>query len=44
MSSIVQENVCQLIEMCKKNKPLSESDIEVVRLLMSATEGQKVKR
>ncbi len=36
MSSVVQENVSQLIEMCNKDKPLSESDIEVVRLLISA--------
>ena len=36
MSSSLPDTVSQLINLCNKDKPLSESDIEVVRLLISA--------
>ena len=36
MSGSLQDNVSRLINLCQKDKPLSESDIELVRLLISA--------
>jgi hypothetical protein len=36
MSSSLPDTVSQLINLCNKDKPLSESDIELVRLLISA--------